>query len=177
MLNRFEELKLVAKCTLTDDRDAFGKLVEAYQSDIRRFFLNLTGDACLSDDLAQESFIKAYISIGSFMGLARFKTWIYRIAYNEFYDWTRKRKEERLDDEESTADNEMAYDGNENDCSTRIDIANALQKLSPAEKSATVLFYMEDRPLKEIARIMEMPEGTVKSHLSRAKTKLAGLLK
>ena len=124
MLNRFEELKLVAKCTLTDDRDAFGKLVEAYQSDIRRFFLNLTGDACLSDDLAQETFIKAYISIGSFMGLARFKTWIYRIAYNEFYDWTRKRKEERLDDEESTADNEMEYYGNENDCSTRIDIAN-----------------------------------------------------
>ena len=86
MLSKFDEMKLIARCALGDDRRAFGTLVEAYQTEIRRFFLNITfGDAALSDDLAQETFIKAYTSIRSFKGLSKFSTWLYRIAYNEFY--------------------------------------------------------------------------------------------
>ena len=72
MLSKIDELKLLARCALGDDRHAFGALVEAYQNDIRRFFLNLTfGDVALSDDLSQETFIKAYTSIRSFKGLSK----------------------------------------------------------------------------------------------------------
>ena len=102
MLSKIEELKLVTRCTLFDDRDAFGRLVEEYQSEMRRFFLNMSGgNAALSDDLAQETFLKAYLSIRGFKGLSKFKTWLYRIAYNEYYDWARKRKEELGDGTES----------------------------------------------------------------------------
>lgn len=69
MLSKIEELKLVTRCTLFDDRDAFGRLVEEYQSEMRRFFLNMSGgNAALSDDLAQETFLKAYLSIGASRG-------------------------------------------------------------------------------------------------------------
>ena len=60
MIGKAEELKLIASCVMLDDRNAFGRLVEAYQPGIRHFFLNLTlGDEALSEDLAQETFIKA----------------------------------------------------------------------------------------------------------------------
>lgn len=173
MLNKIDEIRLIAKCTLLDDRDAFGKLVEAFQTDIRRFFINLTGDVCLSDDLAQETFIKAYLSLGSFKGLSSFRTWIYRIAYNEFYDWTRKRKEDRYCDESPA---ETPCESSENYNGIKIDVENAILKLSPAERTVVILFFMEDKTIREISRITAMPEGTVKSHLSRAKTRLAGLL-
>ena len=79
MLSRIEELMLVSRCALSDDRDAFGRLVEEYQSDIRRFFINLTGDVALSDDLSQDTFIKAYTGIRGFKGFSRFRTWLYRM--------------------------------------------------------------------------------------------------
>lgn len=86
MLSKLEEIKLVSQCAFGDNRGAFGKLVEAYQPQLRRFLLNLTmGDENLTDDLAQETFIKAYTGIRAFKGLSGFGTWLYRIAYNEFY--------------------------------------------------------------------------------------------
>ncbi len=86
MLSKLEEIKLVSQCALADNRRAFGRLVEAYQPRLRRFLLNLTmGDENLTDDLAQETFIKAYLGIRSFKGFSGFGTWLYRIAYNEFH--------------------------------------------------------------------------------------------
>lgn len=178
MLSRFDELKLIARCTLGDDRRAFGCLVEAYQSDIRRFFLNLTfGDVALSDDLAQETFIKAYTSIRSFKGLSKFSTWLYRIAYNEFYSYSRKRQEERLDEntrKESPDEPSGNYEENSN---SRLDINTALQRLNEVERSIITLYYLQDIPIKKITEITGLPEGTIKSHLSRARTKMAQVLK
>ena len=98
MLSKLEEIKLVSQCAFGDSRGAFGKLVEAYQPQLRRFLLNLTmGDENLTDDLAQETFIKAYTGIRAFKGLSGFGTWLYRIAYNEFYSEKRRRHEEHID--------------------------------------------------------------------------------
>ncbi len=177
MLSKFDELKLIARCALGDDRRAFGTLVEAYQTEIRRFFLNLTfGDASLSDDLAQETFIKAYMSIRSFKGLSKFSTWLYRIAYNEFYSYTRKRQEERMDDYEkalSCDDNLASYEESSN---SRLDINTALQSLNETERSVVTLYYLQDIPIKKITEITDLPEGTIKSHLSRARSKMAQVL-
>ena len=77
------DITLVTQAAAFGNKKAFDQLVRKYQSPIRRFFLNHTlGDVQLSDDLAQDTFIKAYISIGQFKGLANFKTWLFRIAYN-----------------------------------------------------------------------------------------------
>lgn len=178
MLTRIDELKLVARCSLLDDRRAFGQLVEAHQTGIRRFLLNLCGDPPLSEDLAQETFLKAYMAIRTFRGLSGFKTWLYRIAYNEFYSWSRKRHEKLCpEDDHSTTPADSLPDDTPDSADTRMDVQKAICRLNEAERTAVVLFYMEDRPVKEIAAIMSMPEGTVKSHLSRAKAHLAQLLK
>ncbi len=81
-------MKLLALCMATDNRDAFSRLVVAFQDGLRRFLFNLTdGDAALTDDLSQETFIKAWLAIRSFHGMSGFKTWLYRIAVNEFVSY------------------------------------------------------------------------------------------
>lgn len=177
MLSKIDELKLIARCALGDDRRAFGTLVEAYQGEIRRFFLNLTfGDAALSDDLAQETFIKAYTSIRSFKGLSKFSTWLYRIAYNEFYSYSRKRHEERLDEDNKKEYGNDAIDSYEHDTNVKLDINTAMQKLNETERSIVTLYYLQDISIKRITEITGLPEGTIKSHLSRARTKMAQIL-
>ena len=170
MLSRLDEIRLLSQCALADNRDAFGRLVEAYQPRVRRFLLNLTmGDEMLTDDLAQDTFVKAYVGIRSFKGLSSFGTWLYRIAYNEFYNHTRRHNEEHVEDiaamgEVSTA----AGDAIE----ASMTVQEALTRLSDNERVAVTLFYIEDQPLKQVAKIMEMPEGSVKSLIHRGKSKM-----
>lgn len=72
---RLEEIKLLALCMASDNRDAFSRLVEIHQQGLRRFLLNLTnGNEALTDDLAQETFLKAWLAVRSFHGLSGFKT-------------------------------------------------------------------------------------------------------
>lgn len=172
MQNKWEELRLIARCVAGDDRQAFGQLVEEYNDGLRRFLLNLTlGDASLTDDLAQETFIKVYLSLRSYQGIARFRTWLYRIAYNEFYMYMRRRRETGEDERGygNVADTVSPYDARD----ASIDVQQCLKILSEPERTAVLLFYLDDRPIKEISAIMQMPQGTVKSHLSRAKAKMA----
>ena len=180
MLTKVEELKLIAKCALADDRRAFGTLVEEYQSGIKHFLMSLTlGDASLSDDLAQETFLKAYVNIRSFKGLSKFSTWLYRIAYNEFYSYSRKRKEERMEEKESL---ERVNEGDalgsyEEGSNAQMDVKMAMKSLSEVERTVVTLYYIEDQPLKKICEITLLPEGTIKSHLSRAREKMSKVLK
>lgn len=165
---------LVGRAVLLGDEKAFGKLVELYQSSIRRFLQNLTnGNEELSKDLAQETFIKAWLKISTFRATAKFSTWLYRIAYNTFYDSARSRKEvSNIDGEDMK---EIAAAGNK-DKDMSIDIMRALAALKIEERTAILLFYMEDMPVNKISKIMNCPAGTVKSHLSRGRGKLAGYL-
>ena len=91
----FSDIALVTQVAVFHNKQAFDSLVRKYQSPVRRFFLNQTlGDEQLSDDLAQETFIKAYTNITKFRGISSFSTWLFRIAYNVFYDEIRKRKQQ-----------------------------------------------------------------------------------
>ena len=170
MLSKLDEIRLLSQCALADNRDAFGQLVEAYQPRVRRFLLNLTmGDEMLTDDLAQETFIKAYVGIRSFKGMSAFGTWLYRIAYNEFYSHVRKHHEEHVDD--------MARIGKVSTAATdaidaSMTVQEALTRLNDNERVAVTLFYIEDQPLKQVAKIMQLPEGSVKSLIHRAKGKM-----
>ncbi len=169
MLSKIEELRLVSRCVIGDDRHAFGTLVEAYEARLRQFFMSLTlGDAALSDDLAQDTFIKAYTGLRSFKGLASFGTWLYRIGYNEFCSHARKRREEQS---EAGADRAMAIATDCTDCQ-QLDAQALMACLSTDERTAVTLRYIADKPLAQIAKIMHMPLGTVKSHLHRAKQKM-----
>lgn len=169
MLSAVQEMKLIARCVAFDDRDAFGQLVEAHQPSLRRFLYNLTGrDAVLTDDLAQETFIKAWLAIRSFKGVAAFRTWLFKIAYNEFLSERRKYSATavELDDTLAVESSPAAA------VDAHIDINTAMGYLSDKERSAVLLFYIEELPIKKISKITGMPEGTVKVYLSRAREKM-----
>ncbi len=177
MLSKIEEIALITRCVAVDDRRAFERLVEEYSPGLRRFIFNLTmGDAALTDDISQDAFIKAYTSLRSFKGMARFKTWLYRIAYNEYVTSMRRRSEEHLADDSydrAIARNDSGSSSQQRLTEMRHDIEVGMRALSDIERTLVLLFYLEDRPIKEIVKITSLPEGTVKSYLSRAKSKMA----
>lgn len=171
MISRLEEYKLLAQCALADNRQAFGRLVEAYRATVMSFLLNLTGgNVSLSDDLAQDTFIKAYVSVRSFNGLSRFKTWLYRIAYNEYISYFRKSRELVLDSLP-----EIAYENEPDDRLTTVN--EAISELSTPIKAVIVLHYIEDQSIKDIAKVLDMPEGTVKVYLMRGRDKIKKTVK
>ena len=130
-MNKNEDIAWVTRCALFDDRRAFACLVDKYQVRLKRFFLNLTGgDPVLSDDLAQETFIKVYYNLRSYKGLSSFSTWIYRVAYNVFYDELRKSREW----EDASVDEAANLLEQPPECVDRnIDISRALSILRPEE--------------------------------------------
>ena len=178
------DISLVAQVAISGNRRAFDELVRRYQSPVRRFFLHQTlGDSQLSDDLAQDTFIKAYTNIASFRGLASFQTWIMRIAYNVFYDYTRKEKVKMNSEKYSSDDpciqgmavaNSSLYT---NHSSLKMDIYAALALLKPDERTCITLQLIDGYDIAAIAKITQIKEGTVKSHLSRGKEKLANYLR
>ena len=171
-MSQLNDISLVAQVVVFRNTRAFDQLVQKYQSPVRRFFLNLTcGDSELSDDLAQDTFIKAYTNIANFKNLSSFSTWLYRIAYNVFYDYIRSRKETTdLDAREVDAVNSTE----QVNVGEQMDVYQSLRTLKEIERTCITLFYMEDVSIEKIAGC---PVGTVKSHLSRAKDKLAIYLK
>ena len=173
-MSQLNDISLVAQVVVFKNTKAFDELVKKYQSPIRRFFLNLTcGDSELSDDLAQDTFIKAYTNIASFKNLSSFSTWLYRIAYNIFYDYIRSRKETNdLDAREVDATSSVEQDN----LGQKVDVYQSLKTLKEIERTCITLFYMEDVSIEKIAGITGCPVGTVKSHLSRGKEKLANYL-
>ncbi len=171
-MSQADDLLLVTRVVLFNDKRAFDSLVVKYQSAIRRFFMQLTlGNRELSDDLSQEAFIKAYLHITSFRGAARFSTWLYRISYNVFYDHTKKTN---LETGMNLAELHTGYEHDPSDTIHKnMDIYDSLKILRNEEKTAVLLFYMEDMTHEKIAHIMSCPLGTVKSYILRGKEKLA----
>lgn len=168
------DISLVAQVAISGNRRAFDELVRRYQSPVRRFFLHQTlGDSQLSDDLAQDTFLKAYTNIASFRGLASFQTWIMRIAYNVFYDYTRKRQLavsdwQLAESQQPTANSQQPL---------KMDLYAALALLKPDERTCITLQLIDGYDIAGIAKITGLKEGTVKSHLSRGKEKLANYLR
>ena len=192
------DFSLVTQVAVFHNKRAFDQLVRKYQSPVRRFFLNQTlGDEQLSDDLAQETFIKAYVNITKFRGMSSFSTWLMRIAYNVFYDEMRKRKVETVSFEEGgrrkeEGDNLHSQNYRQNvslqqdyspssfllpPSSLKMDIYAALALLKPDERTCITLQLIDGYPIDQISKITGIPENTVKSHLKRGKDKMANYLR
>lgn len=157
-------------------RERFIDLVRAEQESLRRFLLALCGgDTDLADDIAQDALVRAYVASGSFLGLSKFSTWLFRIAYNCYIDHHRRVRPDTV-----SADSVRALNipsGDETDASFRYQrLYQALESLPEKEKAAIVLHYFEDRSIKEISSILEIPAGTVKYHLSIGRNHLKSLL-
>ena len=168
------DISLVTQVAVFHNKRAFDQLVRKYQSPVRRFFLNQTlGDEQLSDDLSQETFIKAYVNITKFKGLSSFSTWLFRIAYNVHYDYLRSLHQ--TEDIDTSA--AIRTSSSSSDEGLKMDLYKALAQLKPDERTCITLQLIDGHQVDKIAEITGIPANTVKSHLKRGKDKLAIYLK
>jgi RNA polymerase sigma-70 factor (ECF subfamily) len=163
-----DESNLIARAA-AGDAAAFDALVRTHQSRLRGFLRRLTrGDAALADDLAQETFLEAWRKIAQYRGAGSFAGWLSRIGWSRFLMEARKRKPELLED--------VPEQSVETSPDTKLDLESAMRKISAAERAALTLCYALGHSNEEAAEILDIPLGTVKSHVLRGRDKLRALL-
>ncbi len=139
----------------------------AYHAGVFRYMLCLTGNWEDAEDLAQDSLLHAKAKIRSYRGESALKTWVHRVAYHTFTHWNRRRKPlNRLDDKlVDKAQSMRSVDAGEA-------LLTAIGQLGPALAHPIVLQEVSGHSIDEIARILDIPSGTVKSRLHFAKQRL-----
>ena len=168
----FTDADLIARVLSREDHNAFGELVRRHQSPVRAFLTRMTrGDSHLADDLAQETFLKAWQKLYTFRGSAKFSTWLFGIAFNEFRGAARRRKELALEDvadpPPEPAETSAAANSN-----LRLDLTEALKRLNSNERTAILLCCQNGLSHEEAAQVLDCPPGTVKTNVLRGKEKL-----
>jgi RNA polymerase sigma-70 factor (ECF subfamily) len=170
---------------------SYDVLVTRHRGKIFAMIRNMIHQEAEAWDLSQEVFIKAWHALPKFEAKAKFSTWIYRIAHNVVYDWTRKRKIEsagELNDEifarekidsasMTTPSGGESPDDTLTRSELRVKIETALGKLSGEHREVVVLKDVQGLSYKEIADVMECSIGTVMSRLYYARQKLQTMLK
>ena len=165
----FTDADLIARVLSSEDRHAFGELVRRHQSPVRAFLARMTrGDAHRADDLAQETFLKAWQKLNTFRGDAKFSTWLFGIAFNEFRNGARSRKETATDDltEPPPEPQVAATDAGSR---LRLDLTEALKRLNSSERAAILLCCQNGLSHEEAAQVLGCPLGTVKTNILRGK--------
>lgn len=175
--------RAVIEQALAGDNDAFGILVERYQTKIYNLALRMCGNEDDAFDLAQESFLRAWRNLGSFQFESAFSTWLFRLCSNICLDFLRAKKRRAAvsltmtDDEGEENQLEIPDPGKTPEeavfaAEDRELLTRALNELPADQREILTLRAIDDLSYSEIARILNLQEGTVKSRLSRARTAL-----
>jgi len=176
---------LIKAVVKEDSHTAFAELVKRYQSPLRYSLRQLTGwNEALADDLAQETFIKAHRALAGYKGKAKFSSWLYRIAYNEMVGHFRVARNRELtghiNDFDSVTDDlcETGGDASVDSANQNLhrDLAKAMHSLSDNQRMALHLHLHRECTQQEISDIMSIPLGTVKTLITRGKSRLQELL-
>jgi len=183
--------QIVVQRCLDGDSGAWTELVKAHHRRVFALCYRFTGSAHDAEDLTQDVFLKVYGNLGSF-DLARgsFQTWITTLTRNLLVDHFRRTRQQRVTNSMDAGWNEtddltiaarLAANGpTQHDRAAQKEIArmvqSALARISPELREAVILRDLQDLDYKEIAQVLHIPEGTVKSRISRGRAELARLL-
>ena len=157
--------------------DAFRFLVERHKKVVYNIVLQITRSKEDAEELAQDTFLKAYQSIGSFKGDSKFSTWLYRIAYNLAISKIRKKKlpTSNIDDSDITDyDLKQVYDDFESfeQEDRKKHLKQAINQLSQEDSLIITLFYLNGHSIDEISSLTDMSKSNVKVRLHRARKKM-----
>lgn len=176
-LNDAGERELVSRSLAGDER-AFRKILERHYTLICSVVRGVAGQRAETEDIVQEVFIKIYRALGDFRGESRLSTWIYRIARNEALNAMDRRKPQVIPIEDC-ADLPDAGEGPDASCRRRMSrerLDRFMERLDEKERVAIELRYIGEKSYEEIADIMGIPLGTVKTHIYRAKLSLKRMM-
>jgi RNA polymerase sigma-70 factor (ECF subfamily) len=161
---------------LAGDPDAFSEIVRRHRDQLWAVALRTTGDAEDAADAVQEALISAMRNAAAFRGDAKLSTWLHRIVVNACLDRLRRRASHPTtslpDDDHAPAITRDVFA----DRDTAADVHAALATLPVEQRAAIVLVDIEGYPVDEVARMLEVPSGTVKSRCARGRAKLVPLL-
>ena len=168
--------------TLQGNTHAYSYLVERYQNFVYTIVIRMVKVREEAEEVAQDTFIKAYQSLSSFRAEAKFSTWLYSIAYRKALDRIRKNKnlitseliEEITESKFESIENGLHY---LEEKEKREIIKNSILQLKEQEAAIITFYYFEDQSVKEIAEITQLSEDNVKIKLHRSRKKLFSLLK
>lgn len=180
--SRIEDKQLIADA-IAGKQDAFKRLMKKYHNAIYHLIIRMVGNNDDVEDLTQEAFIKAFHSLASFNDEFAFSTWLYKIATNNCIDYLRKRKLKTfsIDRPISSQDGEQQYeipdDSHTPDTEILQDqqtstIQYAIDHLPEKYRVVIIMRHQEEKSYEEIADELELPLGTVKAHIFRAREML-----
>lgn len=171
------EDKILVDKVLKGDRNAFSSLIAQYQRLVEHMVAKLVDDPRDREEVAQDIFVKIYEKLEDFHFESKLSTWIATIAYRQAINALKKRKRMKEDEDIENIDFNI---GDEDLTVENEDYAKFIhrwiEKLPTRYRSILTLYHLEGMSYPEIVEVMEMPEGTVKNYLFRARKKLRELL-
>ncbi|MEX2602487.1 MAG: sigma-70 family RNA polymerase sigma factor [Balneolaceae bacterium] len=182
-----EDDRLVARASGGDEK-AYAVLVQKYQRALYYHIIKMVKEKEQVEDLVQEAFVKAFDNLSSYNTDYAFSTWLYRIATNHTIDYLRKKKLQTysIDDPVSTKDGDMEVQIPDPNFETDREllrkqrqeiISNAIQDLPEKYRLVIEMRHMEEKSYQEITELLDLPLGTVKAHIFRAREMLYKALK
>jgi RNA polymerase sigma-70 factor (ECF subfamily) len=166
-----DDQALVAAATSGDER-AFRALVDRYRDRIFGLALRMAGNREAAEEIAQDAFVRAWQALPGFRGESRFSTWLYRIAFRRALDErvvTARRRGRETAMEPAALEHADSRVARAPDWRARLRLERAIGELPEAQRACITLFYAGDQSIEEIARVLDAPTGTVKTHLHRAR--------
>ncbi|UCH61592.1 MAG: RNA polymerase sigma factor [Fidelibacterota bacterium] len=180
MMTVVADQEILDKFRSGDRNGAFQQLVEIHGKAMYNIALFTLDDEILAQDATQDAFIRIYRGLGKFKGTAKLSTWMYRIVKNVCYDYHRKQRPAGLDEEfdaEALVDTAGVDPGATYQSGWQhAQLRRAVGQLPPKQRLAVTLHYFQELTYEEVAAVMNMPLGTIKSYLHRAKAALAQTL-
>ncbi len=168
------DLELVALAK-KGDADAFSVLVQRHQNMVYNLSYRFMRDAALAEDMAQESFLKAFRLLNGFRGDCNFSTWMYRVTVSVCLTEINRRKK-RHEVELQPVDGRQEADSKV-ESSDVFELIRGCVKLLPSRYASIItLYYLKEIPYEEIAQVMEIPMGTLKTWMYRARNQLRSIV-
>lgn len=175
------EEKVLVERAQRGDREAMRRLVDEHKERLYSFIARIVGHHQDAEEICQEAFLKAFSALRTFSTEFRFSTWLFTIGYRVCLNTMRRRKPLSGDMDMSAF--ERADEGpqaravqSEEARVLKDAVWSAVEELTTAQRAAVMLYYRHEQSCQDIARVMQVPTATVKSHLHRARARLRDLL-
>ena len=171
-----DEQELIARI-LDGHAEDFGYFLERYSQEAFAIVVRLVPQQEDAEELVQDAFVRAFNRLETFEGRSSFSTWICRIAYTTAVSWLRKRRMKYLSIDEQPKLTDTEVDEALDDESCIEELRRAITLLKPDEQTLITLFYYDNRPLNDIAYILDAEPNTLATRLHRIRRKLYLLMK